>query len=116
MNTKDKIKQIIDNVLEKMNLNTTYIIEIPKDKKNGDFSTNVAMELTKILKKNPRLIAEEIVTNIENTNIIDRVEVAGCGFINFYLNKSYILSGINEIIRENDNYGKSNIGNNQRIS
>ena len=116
MNTGEKLKKIIDNALEKSNINTSYIIEIPNDKKNGDFSTNVALELTRILKKNPRLIAEEIVTNIEENNIIDRIDIAGPGFINFYLKKNYILSGINEIIKENDNYGRSNIGNNKKIN
>ena len=116
MNTEEKLKKIIDKALEKLNINTSYVIEIPNDKKNGDFSTNVSLELTRILKKNPRLIAEEIVTNIEENNIIDRIDIAGPGFINFYLKKNYILSGINEIIKENDNYGRSNIGNNKKIN
>ena len=66
MNTRKILKEIIDKALEKDNIhNTSYIIEVPNDKKNGDFSTNVAMELTKILRKNPRDIANNIVTNIE---------------------------------------------------
>lgn len=117
MNTKKILKEIIDKALEKNNIhNTSYIIEVPNDKKNGDFSTNVAMELTKILRKNPRDIANNIVTNIEENNIIDRIEIAGPGFINFYLKKSYLLSGINEIIELGDDYGKSTIGNHKKIN
>lgn len=117
MNTKKILKEIIDKALEKGNIdNTSYIIEVPNDKKNGDFSTNVAMELTKVLRKNPRDIANNIVTNIEKNNIIDRIEIAGPGFINFYLKKSYLLSGINEIIELGDNYGKSTIGNHKKIN
>jgi len=116
MNTKEVLKNIIDSALKKIDIESNYIIEIPNDKKNGDFSTNVAMELTKILRKNPKTIAEEIVTNINKGNIIDRIEVAGPGFINFYLNKNYLLSGINTIIKEEDNYGRSNIGNNEKIN
>lgn len=117
MNTKEKLKEIIDASLVKQDIkDVNYIIEIPNDKKNGDFSTNVAMELTRVLRKNPREIAERLVTNIEENNIIERIEIAGPGFINFYLNKSYLLSGINEIIKEDSNYGRSNIGNNKRIN
>ena len=85
MNTKEKLKEIIDESLLKIDVkDVNYIIEVPNDKKNGDFSTNVAMELTRILRKNPREIAETIVTNIKENNIIERIDVAGPGFINFY--------------------------------
>lgn len=117
MNTKEKLTTLIDNALELSKIEkVNYIIEVPNDKKNGDYSTNVAMELTKILKKNPKIIAEELVTNINTSNIIDRVEIAGPGFINFYLKKNYLLNGINEIIELDNNYGKSNIGNNKKIN
>ncbi len=117
MNTKEKLASIIDEALKLSNIEKIeYIIEVPNDKKNGDFSTNVAMELTKILKKNPRIIAEELVANINKNNIIDRIDIAGPGFINFYLNKAYLLNGINEIIKLDSNYGKSTIGNHKRIN
>jgi len=117
MNTKEKLKEIIDESLLKLDIkDANFIIEVPNDKKNGDFSSNVAMELTRILRKNPREIANEIVTNIKENNIIERKEIAGPGFINFYLNKNYLLSGINEIIELGDDYGRSNIGNNKKIN
>ena len=117
MNIKKDLKDIIDESINKLNLeNISYIIEVPNDKKNGDFSTNIAMELTKVLKKNPRLIAEELVTNIDKKDIIEKIEVAGPGFINFYLNKKYLLNGINNILKEEDNYGRSNIGKNKSIN
>lgn len=117
MNTKEKLASIIDEALKLSNIEKIeYIIEVPNDKRNGDFSTNVAMELTKILKKNPRIIAEELVANINKNNIIDRIDIAGPGFINFYLNKAYLLNGINEIIKLDSNYGKSTIGNHKRIN
>lgn len=117
MDTKEKLYKIVDKALKLSNIEkVNYIIEIPNDKKNGDFSTNVAMELTKILKRNPRIIAEELVTNIEKGNIIDRIDIAGPGFINFYLNKKYLLNSINEIINLDSNYGRSNIGNNEKVN
>ncbi len=117
MDTKEKLYKIVDKALKLSNIEkVNYIIEIPNDKKNGDFSTNVAMELTKVLKRNPRIIAEELVTNIEKGNIIDRIDIAGPGFINFYLNKKYLLNSINEIINLDSNYGRSNIGNNEKVN
>ena len=92
MNTKEKLKEIIDASLLKQDIkDVNYIIEIPNDKKNGDFSSNVAMEITRVLRKNPREIANNIVTNIDKNNIIDKVEVAGPGFINFYSNANNTL-------------------------
>ena len=117
MNTKNILNEIIDKALKNvLNDKVRYIIEIPNDKKNGDFSTNVALELTKILKKNPREIAGNIVDNIDKKDIIEKIEIAGPGFINFYMKKNYLLSGINTIIELGDNYGKSNIGNNKKIN
>lgn len=117
MNIKKDLKNIINESLSKMNIDgVSFIVEVPKNKENGDYSTNVAMELTKVLRKNPREIAEEIVANIDKGNIIDRIVIAGAGFINFYINNSYLLKGIDEIIKLDKDYGKSNIGNKKKIN
>ena len=61
-------------------------IEIPKDKSHGDYSTNLAMQLTKLLKRNPRQIAEAIIEALDKENAnIEKVEIAGPGFINLFL-------------------------------
>lgn len=117
MDIKKDLKNIINESLSKMNIDgVSFIVEVPKNKENGDYSTNVAMELTKVLRKNPREIAEEIVANIDKGNIIDRIVIAGSGFINFYINNSYLLKGIDEIIKLDKDYGKSNIGNKKKIN
>ena len=117
MDIKKDLKNIINESLSKMNIDgVSFIVEVPKNKENGDYSTNVAMELTKVLRKNPREIAEEIVANIDKGNIIDRIVSAGAGFINFYINNSYLLKGIDEIIKLDKDYGKSNIGNKKKIN
>lgn len=87
------------------------VIEIPKDLANGDYSSNVAMQLTKILKKNPRDIANELVLNInkEKAKILDIV-IAGPGFINFFLDKSAMTSIICEVLQEQEKYGHTNFG------
>lgn len=112
-----EITKLIKDTLKKINIeDANFIVEIPNNRTNGDYSTNVAMELTKKLHKNPKEIAELIVANIEKENIIERIDIAGPGFINFYLNKEYLLSKIEEVISLGDNYGKSTIGNNKKIN
>ena len=69
------------------------------DKKNGDYSTNVAFLLTKELKKSPMLIAEDIANNIKD-EMIEKVEIANPGFINIFLSKKFLLDNINKILEE----------------
>ena len=83
------------------------MVEIPKDKTNGDYSTNIAMRLAKNLKKAPVVIANELKDSLSNNELIDSVEVAGPGFINFIVNKDELSSVISNILKANDNYGES---------
>ena len=83
------------------------MVEIPKDKSNGDYSTNIAMRLAKNLKKAPVVIANELKDNLSNNELIESVEVAGPGFINFIVNKDELSSVISNILKANDNYGES---------
>ena len=65
---------------------TKVVIEIPKDTKNGDYSSNIAMQLTRELRQNPRMIATAIIENLDlEAGNIERVEIAGPGFINFFM-------------------------------
>ena len=121
MSIKTSIQHIIKCSLTNMNLPdevdlTKIIVEKPAKKENGDYSSNIALTLTKVLKKSPMLIAEEIVNNIDKQDIIEEIKIANPGFINFYLKKEFLLSQINNIINENKNYGKNNIGNNKKIN
>ena len=83
------------------------MVEIPKDKSNGDYSTNIAMRLAKNLKKAPVVIANELKDSLSNNELIESVEVAGPGFINFIVNKDELSSVISNILKANDNYGES---------
>lgn len=88
------------------------VIEIPKDTSNGDYSSNVAMQLTKQLRKAPREIANQIIDNIDmEKNVIERVEIAGPGFINLFVPKNAMTSIISEVLAEQENYGRTNYGN-----
>ena len=91
-------------------------IEIPKDNKNGDYSTNIAMQLTRILRKNPQLIAKEIVEKINKEKAsIEDVQIAGPGFINIFMKKGTLGTIINKVIEQNEKYGRSNSADGKSI-
>lgn len=86
----------------------TIIFDVPKIENHGDLSVNVAMTLSKILKKNPRDIASEIIGNLKiDERVIEKVEIAGPGFINFTFSSAYVSGIIKEIISSGNEYGKS---------
>ncbi|WP_432202154.1 arginine--tRNA ligase [Staphylococcus warneri] len=91
-------------------------IEIPKDVKNGDYSTNIAMVLTKIAKRNPREIAQAIVDHLDASKAhVKKVDIAGPGFINFYLDNQYLADIIPEAIQKGDQFGKAEESKNKNI-
>lgn len=119
MNLKQKIKEVIFCALRELKIDLDeekIVVEIPKKRENGDFSTNVAMQLTKVLKDNPRNIAEKIVSIIRNNENIEKVEIAGPGFINIYLKDEYVFSGLASIIKSDEDYGRNNFGKNKKIN
>lgn len=82
--------------------------DIPKSIEHGDLSSNAAMLLTKKLKKNPKVIAQEIIDALGvDSNIISKVEIAGPGFINFFFTKEFVTKIIKEILDKKDVFGKS---------
>ena len=118
MSIKKELQEIIKESLAKNNIDyevDNIVIETPKNTINGDYSTNIALVLTKLLHKNPMEIAELIKNNITNV-IIDKIEIAKPGFINIFLSKERLESEINNIIKSNKEYGKSNIGLSKKIN
>ncbi|CAM4484824.1 arginine--tRNA ligase [Paenibacillus phoenicis] len=92
------------------------VLEVPKDKAHGDFATNAAMQLSRIAKKNPRQIAEEILGQLDYGKAgIEKAEVAGPGFINFTLSKSYLYPILLQVYREGENYGRTTLGNGKKV-
>ena len=93
------------------------ILELPKDKANGDYSTNMAMKLTKIAKKAPKQIAEALIENFDQTKAsIEKIEIAGPGFINFYMNNTYLTELIPTILKAGEKYGESDFGKGAKSS
>ena len=84
---KEKLKELIGTVLEKNHIDFNLdeiVVEVPKENSHGDYATNVAMQLARTLKKNPREIATLLIADLHNDDI-EKVEIAGPGFINFYM-------------------------------
>jgi len=108
---QEKIKKLIKDALENLEIETNDIVlEHPADLKMGDYSTNVAMAVAKSVKSNPKELAEKIVAEILRLNLdnnIEKVEVAGPGFINFHLSRKFFGRSVEEILNEGENVGKN---------
>ena len=123
MNTTNTISKIIEASIERAKKCNEFpdfdskkiIVEKPKNKSFGNWSTNIALTLSKELKKNPLDIAEIIKSNINNSSIIDDVEIIPPGFINFRLSNSFRSDLINQILREKENYGSNKSGKNKKV-
>lgn len=90
-------------------------IENTKEKKFGDFATNFAMKMSKQLGKNPREIASSLVEELKDSDLIEKAEVAGPGFINFFLKREWLYNNVKYIIENKENYGRVTVGNNKKI-
>ncbi|CAI9396402.1 MULTISPECIES: arginine--tRNA ligase [Bacillaceae] len=118
---KDKLKEEIKQSVIKAGLATEeqipeVVLELPKDKAHGDYSTNMAMQLARVAKKAPRMIAETIIENFDQTKAsIKKVEIAGPGFINFYMDNSYLTDLIPTILKAGDQYGQTTVGNKEKV-
>lgn len=113
---KEKITQVIKKILDQKEYEYTLInVEVPKNKENGDYSSNIAMQLAKSLHKSPMIIAEDIISNIKE-DFINDVKAVAPGFINFYIDNSYLIDNINNVIKLDKKYGSSNIGNGEKVN
>ena len=114
------LKNYLNKILAESFKNLNYPVkdfqfDKTKDQKFGDFSTNAAMLLAKELKLQPRKIAEEIISALEFDNeLISKVEIAGPGFINFFINDKFFRNNLLSILTEKDDYGKSDINKNKK--
>ncbi|HDX9579506.1 TPA: arginine--tRNA ligase [Bacillus pseudomycoides] len=125
MNSLEQVKELIKEEIKAAVVKaelateeqiTNVILETPKDKANGDFSTNAAMQLARVAKKAPRMIAEELVANFDKAKAsIEKIEIAGPGFINFYMDNSYLTDLIPTIITAGEAYGETKTGKGEKV-
>ncbi len=121
---KHEIKEIIENAAAKAQAENAlpagemqkFVVEVPSDTTHGDFASNVAMANAKTFRLPPRKIAEVIVQNfnLENT-YFEKAEIAGPGFINFFLKDSWFSDVIKSACEEGADYGKSDFGNGKKV-
>ena len=90
-------------------------LERPKNKDHGDFSTNLAMLLAKPLRQNPRAIAESLIQALPTSAYVEKVEIAGAGFINFYLGANAKQAVISLIAAQGEKFGHNTIGQNRKV-
>jgi arginyl-tRNA synthetase len=105
------LKEKIKKALSKIGANDIEpVLERPKEESFGDYSTNAAMLLAKRLKKNPREIAKNIIENLEpDEKYIRKIDIAGAGFINFFISPAYYIEQAKNILKRGSEYGKLNI-------
>ena len=122
--TQDKLNEIIIAAVKSATAKgelpesdmPSFIIEKPSDKKNGDFSTNIAMAGARCYHKAPKMIAESIVNSLDlDGTLIDRAEIAGPGFINFYLSDDYYSRIVLDAVEQGENYGRSDYGKGKKM-
>jgi arginyl-tRNA synthetase len=119
---QDKLRTEIKSAVLKAGLATEeqlpdVILETPKEKSHGDYSTNMAMQLARIAKKAPRMIADDIAANIDQKAAsIEKIDIAGPGFINFFMKNEYLTELVSNILEAGDEYGRSDAGKGERIN
>ncbi|WP_077623484.1 arginine--tRNA ligase [Sediminibacillus massiliensis] len=119
--TQGKLKEEIAQAVIKAGLAEEselpdIVLEQPKDKSHGDYATNIAMQLARIAKKAPKQIAEDIIGHFDQTKAsIKQMEIAGPGFINFFMDNQYLTNLIPTILQAGKDYGSTNAGNGEKI-
>lgn len=108
-------KSITDGALPDVKI-PEFAIEVPADRTHGDFATNIAMVSARVFKSSPRKIAEIITSNLDlSGSMFEKFEIAGPGFINFFLHDNFYASILKDIEKLGEDYGRSNYGKGQKV-
>lgn len=123
MKIKEKIEDLMDGATDKLFYNfygrgiykNNASVEKPRGISHGDYSTNIAIALSKKLNKNPVEIANKIVSQIQKNNLFEKIEVTGMGFINFYLKREIFADNLKEILKKKSRFGENQILKNKKV-
>jgi len=125
MNTMDQMKQTLQEEIKQAILKANLaneeeipeiFLETPKDKTHGDYATNVAMQLARVAKKAPKQIAESFTEYLDKEKAgIEKVEIAGPGFVNFFLDNSYLRDIVPTVLSAGERYGESDAGKQEKV-
>jgi arginyl-tRNA synthetase len=114
---KEKLKSVLKEVVgikfpeEALSMKVEY----PKEDAHGDYASNIALKIANKIKANPKEVAEELMKATKKPDFIEKMEVAGPGFINFYLSDEALDENITKILKEGDEYGESKTGKKQTV-
>lgn len=113
---RDKLNNVAKELIgdEELLNNFSYEVDVPKNYKFGDFTTNIAMKIASILKTSPKKVAEDIVKRFQ-ADFIEKTEIAGVGFINFFVSKDFFYNYLLNIIKNGEDFLKEDLGNNKRV-
>jgi arginyl-tRNA synthetase len=89
--------------------------EVPREARHGDYATNAAMALAREARRPPRKIAEAVVANFPETDVIERLEIAGPGFLNVFLSPRWCADGLHQVLAAGDDYGQGDAGKGGRV-
>lgn len=109
------LKALPDDLLPLDARDVTIQVERARDRKHGDFASNLAMMLAKPARRNPRELADAIVKHLPESQLVDRVEIAGPGFINFFLSPHAWYAVVADILDRRAAYGHSDVGRDEKI-
>jgi arginyl-tRNA synthetase len=119
---KSQIQQLLTDALDRLRAEglpvpvaTLPTIERTRDPTHGDFATNLALVLAKAAGSKPRQLAERLVAALPASTLMDRVEIAGPGFVNFFLAPAAYRAVIPEVLTAGQGYGRSNLGQGRRV-
>ena len=113
---KENLQKVINKQYGNLSDEILFTVEPTRDKIHGDFASNLAFLLSKKLRKSPRDVASQIVSILnQSLDNIATIEIAGGGFINFFLNDQIILSFMQDILEEKEDYGSVQVGNNEQL-
>jgi len=112
---EESIRELIEKAIKNLGAESYQVeLEIPREERFGDLATPAAMGLSKLLKRPPRQIAEEIVRHIGDADVFERVDIAGPGFINFSFSHTYLYSQLKALLSTKD-FMRKNVGKGRKI-
>lgn len=112
---KEEILNNLGVTLKKLGVSETIILEIPTNSDFGDYSTSIALKLSKQMKKNPFEIAQMIIDSLPKTKFVEKVEAIKPGFINFWLSHEFLLDKLKKISEANFTFPPFHLGKNKKI-
>jgi len=123
---REEIKKTVENSIKALQKERKLsdfeipevLIESPKESAHGDYSCNIALVLSKIIKKNPKETADLLISTIKSqeSRLLERVEPAGPGFINFFVSKECLQKQIGAVVKQKNKFGDLKIGNKRKVN